>query len=280
MKLSKVLIVALAVLFINNGTIAAGIVGQKAPKIIVKKWITPNPPSRDAFAERVIVVEFWATWCGPCVDAIPHTNELAEKYSKKGALFIALSTDWSSRTVEKFVSKRTIKYHIGMDNKISRKFHFQGIPTAFVISHTGNVVWQGHPMQRDFETAIIKAIEAAPKPFLDGIELGPFENLREPLSGGKGFSQAYHRLGVLAKKPDAKQARAAKILMKKIDEKIKQKINEAAELRKTDTTGSLKLYEQLTKKFKGTEAIKPAKAAYDELKNNPKEKPSVKDGVK
>jgi hypothetical protein len=49
-----------------------------------------------------------------------------------------------------------------MDNGLSEKFSFRGIPTAFIVDRTGNVAWQGHPMQPDFESAIVKALNAAP----------------------------------------------------------------------------------------------------------------------
>lgn len=267
-------------LFINKAVAAPNMIGRKAPSIIVKKWVTPNPPRRANLKDRVRIVEFWATWCPSCVQAIPRMNELAEKYTKKDALFIGISVDRSIKALQNFVRQKSIKYHIAMDNNIRKKFHFEGIPKAFVISHTGKVVWQGHPQQQDFEAAIVKALKAAPKPFLDGIELGPFEQLREQLSGGRGFFKAYRTLKSKADKPDISSSQIAKVILKEIDNRIEAKIQEAEKLRTTNPAAGFELYKRLTKKFRGIEAIKPAKAAYDELKNNSKTKPTSKREVK
>jgi thiol-disulfide isomerase/thioredoxin len=141
---------------------SASLIGTMAPAIQIDEWITPQPPSQSDLNDRVYVLEFWATWCPPCVQSIPHMIQLADKYKDKAVPFIALSTDSSSEPVKKMVKDKGINYYVGMDNGLSDKFSVRGIPSAFIIGHSGQVVWQGHPMKSDFEIAIVNALNAPP----------------------------------------------------------------------------------------------------------------------
>jgi len=137
---------------------SAGLIGTMAPAIQIDEWITPQPPRQSDLNGSVYVLEFWATWCPPCVQSIPHMIELADKYKDKAVPFIALSVDSSSEPVKKIVKSKGINYYVGMDNGLSEKYSVRGIPSAFIIGRSGQVVWQGHPMKPDFETALVNAI--------------------------------------------------------------------------------------------------------------------------
>jgi thiol-disulfide isomerase/thioredoxin len=141
---------------------SASLIGTMAPAIQIDEWITPQPPRQSDLNDRVYVLEFWATWCPPCVQSIPHMIELADKYKDKAVPFIALSVDSSSEPVKKMVRDKGINYYVGMDNGLAKKYSVRGIPSAFVIGRSGRVVWQGHPMKSDFEIAIVNALNATP----------------------------------------------------------------------------------------------------------------------
>ena len=64
--------------------------GQPAPKLALKGWINAEPMTLKKLKGKIVVLDFWATWCGPCLASIPHTNELMEKYADKGVVIIGV----------------------------------------------------------------------------------------------------------------------------------------------------------------------------------------------
>jgi thiol-disulfide isomerase/thioredoxin len=157
MVLAVVVFAAVAAHLFKNRS--ANLVSAMAPLIQLNEWITPPPPDLNG---RVYVLEFWATWCPPCVQSIPHMIELANKYKDKAIPFIAISVDSSSEPVKKMVKDKGINYYVGMDNGLAKTYSVSGIPSAFIIGRSGKVVWQGHPMNPDFEPAILNALNAPP----------------------------------------------------------------------------------------------------------------------
>ena len=146
-------------------------IGDSAPPITVSKWVKGEKV--DALDKgQTYVVEFWATWCGPCRATIPHLTELQKKY--KGVSFIGVSV-WESdpKAVEPFVKEMGDKmdYRVAMDdvaadakanegkmaNAWMKAAEEGGIPTAFIVGKDGKIAWIGHPMAMDEPLAKIVA---------------------------------------------------------------------------------------------------------------------------
>jgi thiol-disulfide isomerase/thioredoxin len=82
-------------------------VGDKAPALQTGKWIQGEPVT--AFnRNHVYVLEFWATWCGPCVQSIPHLNQMWQKYKDKGVVFIGQDVWDGDDHPEKIILKTTL----------------------------------------------------------------------------------------------------------------------------------------------------------------------------
>ena len=117
-------------------------VGQSLPKLSVQ-WLKKKPDTDG----KAMIVEFWATWCPPCRESIPHLNEIYAKYKDKGLQVVGI-TDEDRAKIMKFEKEVPIEYSVGLDNggKYAKLFGIQGIPHAVLVDKSGKVVWEGHPM--------------------------------------------------------------------------------------------------------------------------------------
>jgi thiol-disulfide isomerase/thioredoxin len=140
-------------------------IGDDAPAIDIANFVK-GEPVKGFEKGKVYVVEFWATWCGPCIQNMPHLTKMQQKYKDKGLTIIGISSNERKKTNDKgepdgglslvkpFVERMgdRIGYTIGLDNNnITDQRYMQAagqssIPAAFVVDKQGKLAWFGHPM--------------------------------------------------------------------------------------------------------------------------------------
>ncbi|WP_225673074.1 TlpA disulfide reductase family protein [Bradyrhizobium hereditatis] len=134
-----------------------------APPIKVENWLRGQPLT--SFQPgKVYIVEFWATWCAPCVAALSHLVQLQEKYKDSGVEIVGLAARERARTADDARSKLdawlteklpNLNYRIGFDytgemNKLWMDPSFSvGTPTSFVVDRDGHIAFIGSSMQLD-----------------------------------------------------------------------------------------------------------------------------------
>lgn len=134
-------------------------VGDAAPALKATKWLQGDEV-KSFETGKVYIVEFWATWCGPCIVMMPHMAELQNHYRSKGVTIIgytAKDPNNSAEKVETFVSKRGPKLGYTMayaDDRSSydawmRAAGRNGIPCCFVVGKDSKIAYIGHPMYLD-----------------------------------------------------------------------------------------------------------------------------------
>lgn len=151
------------------------LLGDPAPALTLQEFVKGDPLEKFE-PGTTYVVEFWATWCGPCKRSIPHISELQAKY--KDVVFIGVDVmEDDPDGVKEFVEKMGDKmaYRVAIDvpgegpgegndppqGKMALAWldasHQSGIPVAFVVNGEGLVAWIGHPMEMDDPLAEIVA---------------------------------------------------------------------------------------------------------------------------
>ena len=125
---------------------AKSFLNQKAPELVVEKWLTKEPDRKGKF----VLIDFWATWCGPCRKAIPELNALHKKFSDK-LVVIGLSDEPEAKV--KGMTTPQMDYAVAIDTKArtKRAVGVTGIPHVLLIDPQGIVRWEGFPLLNGFE---------------------------------------------------------------------------------------------------------------------------------
>ncbi len=137
-------------------------VGDRAPELQIASWVKGDPIT--GFEKgKTYVVEFWATWCGPCIAGMPHLSELQKKYKDKGVTIVGVNIWDEAKNVKPFMDDKggdeKMQYTVAIERMKEDKGLMaeswmkaagrNGIPSAFIVNGEGKVAWVGHPMQMD-----------------------------------------------------------------------------------------------------------------------------------
>ncbi len=155
-------------------------VGDKAPALTIAEWMKGSAV-KSFEPGHVYVIEYWATWCGPCIASMPHLSELQKKYADKNLTVIGVTAaDKRGNTLEKARAMVTDKgdkmaYTVAWDTDRTTSDAWmtaagrQGIPCSFVVDKQGKIAFIGHPMELDTPLAQLVAdkydIESAAKAY-------------------------------------------------------------------------------------------------------------------
>ena len=198
------------------------VVGSPAPPLASGEFVQ-GEAVKEFEKGKTYIVEFWATWCGPCVRAIPHVNELHKKHADKGLVVIGQNVwERDEAKVKPFIEKMGEKmtYRVALDDKSDggegkmantwmKAAGQRGIPAAFIVNKEGTIAWIGHPgtlseetlgqiIDGSFDTAAHaakakkekeqqKAIQATMEKFQKAITEGEIAKAQEALAELEGF---------------------------------------------------------------------------------------------
>jgi thiol-disulfide isomerase/thioredoxin len=243
-------------------------VGSSAPAVEPEEWVNfPGAtPSWAALKGRAILVDRWATWCGPCIASIPHLNEWHEKYEKKGLAIVGV-TDEPSSKVKPFMAEKGAKYVIATG--VKGVYQNPSIPHAWLISPAGEVVWRGHPASLQ-DSAIEEQLRSA--------RMQPEFSLPKALERAGGylnagaFGKGIEALERYLKSPkDEDVAKAAREALETATAFGKGRLEDA---KKSAEAGqypyAVSVVSELAKSFQGTAIGKDAKSQQDAWKRDPK----------
>jgi peroxiredoxin/YHS domain-containing protein len=114
---------------------------------------------------KVVLIDFWATWCKPCVKSMPSVDKLYASRKDKGFVALGISIDEDTSKVAPFLKKKPVSYPILLDSAKDATwaaYKVKAIPALFLVDRNGQVVaqWTGEPKMSDIEAAVDAALRA------------------------------------------------------------------------------------------------------------------------
>jgi thiol-disulfide isomerase/thioredoxin len=227
-------------------------IGDDVPGFAGAKWLQGTETKIEK--GKVYVVEFWATWCGPCIKTMPHLAKLQEEYGKKGLQIIAVTTadeDGNNlESVTEFLKKRGSKFPFpfafcptdAVNTAWRENSGTDSLPSTFVVDTAGKLAFIGHPMDLDDVLPRVFAGEWKGQASIDEIEkekaeLDDILNLvqdaakrAEKANAGKGTDAVTKAVGDAAADAAAEVLRVLPSYEKKWPHKAKQPIFDAVRL--------------------------------------------------
>ncbi len=125
---------------------AKSFINKPAPEFVVEEWLTKQPDREG----KMVLIDFWATWCGPCLEAIPKLNQFHRKH--KDRLVVVGVSDEPADTVREHRGAK-MHYFVAVDPKrrMANALEIRNIPHVILVDPWGIVRWEGFPLQDGHE---------------------------------------------------------------------------------------------------------------------------------
>jgi thioredoxin-like negative regulator of GroEL len=144
--------------------------GQAAEEL---QFVLPDLEGRqvslqEELAQGPVVLDFWATWCKPCIQALPKLEELAAQYQDRGVRVYTVNVDGPRNLakIRPFLQRHQLKLPVLLDrtNQVMKQFQLSAMPAALVLSAKGGVVYRHQGYQPGDETLLRAALDALVPP--------------------------------------------------------------------------------------------------------------------
>lgn len=143
-------------------------VGRPAPGV-ESKLLDDKKTKLEDYKGKVVLLDIWATWCGPCKAMIPHERALVKKMKDKPFVLISVSADDEKKTLQKFLEKEDMPWVHWWDNgpesAVLKAYRVRAFPTLYLIDHAGIIrhKWVGAPDEKKLDEAVEELVKAAEK---------------------------------------------------------------------------------------------------------------------
>jgi len=121
-------------------------IGTERPELSFHLLSGRPDPKWQAMEGQVVVMDFWATWCAPCIDSIPHMNELHSKFEKEKVRFFSVTYE-PAPYVREFLKEHPMAAEVAIDDSLDtfKTFRAWGIPVIFIFDSKGKLIATVHP---------------------------------------------------------------------------------------------------------------------------------------
>jgi thiol-disulfide isomerase/thioredoxin len=138
-------------------------VGARAPETVCAD-ISGLQAKLSDYEGKVVVLDFWATWCGPCRAMIPHTRKMVKANEKKPFVFVSVSCDAERQTLTDFTAKTEMPWTHwwdGQGGKVARLYQIRAFPTIYVIDHKGVIQFKSVGYDKKLDSVVEKLVKEA-----------------------------------------------------------------------------------------------------------------------
>lgn len=135
----RLLLICMALVFSQASLSASQ--GKMAPNFNLPGIKTGNLMSLKSHRGKVVYLDFWASWCGPCRQSLPMLNELRKELRSKGFEVVAVNLDEDKSEAKKFLKQFPVSYPVLLDPKgrVPQKYDLPGMPTSYLIDRKGKI---------------------------------------------------------------------------------------------------------------------------------------------
>jgi len=279
---------ALPLLALPASSRAAATVGDKAD--ISFKAVDGTPVSLDKLKGKIVVVDFWATWCNPCMAMVGEMVAIHKQYHDKGLQMVGISLDQDKAALQRVVKEKGFAWPQyfdgkGWDNPIWKQYGERGIPFTLLVAPDGTILWKGHP-GNGLKNEIDKAFKEHPPQLVDEKTLGKAKAQLDEIEQKNKAGETAAALKLLAKVPEL--ARADKDTAERMDklaasvgaeaDKMLAEVNPLVE--KGDYAQAIARLKDVSRALAGTPLAAKARRQLNDLMNKPEVREKVESAEK
>lgn len=123
--------------------LAGDSIGQPAPSVSLPLRGSDASFTLEQLRGQVVMLNFWASWCGPCRDEFPLLDQMYRKYKSLGFALVGVNVEPSSKDAEGFLGKTPVSFPIAFDktSSTSKSYHVEGMPSTVLIDRSGTIRW-------------------------------------------------------------------------------------------------------------------------------------------
>jgi cytochrome c biogenesis protein CcmG, thiol:disulfide interchange protein DsbE len=158
--------------FVRSWLLAASLIGGSAPALAVQPGsaapllVLPAEGGEfrlDAYRGKVVYLDFWASWCGPCRQSFPWMNAMQARYADKGLVIVAVNVDTAREDALRFLQQLPARFGIAYDPKgqAAQQYAIKGMPSSFLIGRDGKVLSAHTGFNNGSRDQLERAIEQA-----------------------------------------------------------------------------------------------------------------------
>ncbi len=160
MKGLRIILLVLAI-FMGSSLASSGLTGQTAPDFVLKSATGENLRLSE-YRGDVVMINFWATWCGPCRQEMPLLDELYGRYQRVGFNLLGINIDDDSRRAMAMVNELGISFPVlfDEDKKVSKLYEVEAMPLTILLDREGTVRHVHHGYQPGYEQKYLNEIRS------------------------------------------------------------------------------------------------------------------------